>query len=179
MTEHCCADKLVLIRARVHPFPSRTRKLSSLLPTILGWRRPGKIGSANTKAHDVSRGLLSCLYSTAVRSKRMPTMSSGQLYHGFTYVIRSFAVILFCAFGLVSCFVSALWAGRYDRWYRCKKDRFSYRIWRKVGYHCGFYFSIRGMYEAFARYGNSNMAMVLDRGDCSYKTVQRDIGLSS
>ena len=43
-----CGTKLVLIRARVHPFPSRTRKLSSLLPTILGWRRPGKIGSANT-----------------------------------------------------------------------------------------------------------------------------------
>ena len=40
-------QQLVLIRARVHPFPSRTRKLSSLLPTILGWRRPGKIGSAN------------------------------------------------------------------------------------------------------------------------------------
>ena len=39
----------MLIRARVHPFPSRTRKLSSLLPTILGWRRPGKIGNANTK----------------------------------------------------------------------------------------------------------------------------------
>ena len=39
-------QQLVLIRARVHPFPSRTRKLSSLLPTILGWRRPGKIGSA-------------------------------------------------------------------------------------------------------------------------------------
>ena len=42
-------QQLVLIRARVHPFPSRTRKLSSLLLTILGWRRPGKIGSANTK----------------------------------------------------------------------------------------------------------------------------------
>ncbi len=41
--------KLVLIRTRVHPFPSRTRKLSSLLPTILVWRRTGKIGSANTK----------------------------------------------------------------------------------------------------------------------------------
>ena len=39
--------QLVSIRARVHPFPSRTRKLSSLLPTILGWRRPGKIGNAN------------------------------------------------------------------------------------------------------------------------------------
>ena len=44
-------QQLVLIRARVHPFPSRTRKLSSLLPTILGWRRPGKIGSANTSGH--------------------------------------------------------------------------------------------------------------------------------
>ena len=42
--------KLVLIRARVHPFPFRTRKLSSLLPKILGWRRPGKIGNANTES---------------------------------------------------------------------------------------------------------------------------------
>ena len=39
--------QLVLIAVRVHPFPSRTRKLSSLAPKILGWRRPGKIGSAN------------------------------------------------------------------------------------------------------------------------------------
>ena len=60
MTEHCCADKLVLIRARVHPFPSRTRKLSSLLLTILGWRRPGKIGSANTEPRDERRGVLLC-----------------------------------------------------------------------------------------------------------------------
>ena len=42
-------SKLVLIRARVHPFPFRTRKLSSLLPKILVWRRTGKIGNANTK----------------------------------------------------------------------------------------------------------------------------------
>ena len=35
--------ELVLIRARVHPFPFRTRQLSSFLLTILGWRRPGKI----------------------------------------------------------------------------------------------------------------------------------------
>jgi hypothetical protein len=28
----------------VHPFPSRTRKLSPVVPKILGWRRPGKIG---------------------------------------------------------------------------------------------------------------------------------------
>ena len=29
---------------RVHPFPFRTRKLSSSVPKILGWKRPGKIG---------------------------------------------------------------------------------------------------------------------------------------
>ena len=40
--------KSVLIAVRVHPFPSRTRQLSSLAPKILGWRRPGKIGSADT-----------------------------------------------------------------------------------------------------------------------------------
>ena len=36
--------KLVLMTLRVHPFPYRTRKLSSVVPKILGWRRPGKIG---------------------------------------------------------------------------------------------------------------------------------------
>ena len=41
--------KSVLIAVRVHPFPSRTRQLSSLAPKILGWRRPGKIGSADTE----------------------------------------------------------------------------------------------------------------------------------
>ena len=34
----------VVITARPHLFPSRTQKLSSLVPKILGWRRPGKIG---------------------------------------------------------------------------------------------------------------------------------------
>ena len=29
-----------------------TGQLSSLLPTILGWRRPGKIGNANTEEDD-------------------------------------------------------------------------------------------------------------------------------
>ena len=42
---------------RHHPV---TGQLSSLLPTILGWRRPGKIGSVNTKPRDGSRGVLSC-----------------------------------------------------------------------------------------------------------------------
>ena len=41
-------SKLVLIAVRVHPFPFRTRQLSSPAPKILAWRRAGKIGSANT-----------------------------------------------------------------------------------------------------------------------------------
>ena len=41
--------KLVLIAMRVHLFPSRTQKLSSCTPTILGGRLPGKIGNANTE----------------------------------------------------------------------------------------------------------------------------------
>ncbi len=36
--------QLVLLTLRVHPFPFRTRKLSSTVPTILSWRRLGKIG---------------------------------------------------------------------------------------------------------------------------------------
>ena len=32
------------ITSRFHLFPSRTQKLSSIVPKILGWRRPGKIG---------------------------------------------------------------------------------------------------------------------------------------
>ena len=48
-TASCSQEsKLVLIAVRVHPFPSRTRKLSSLAPKILVWRRTGKIGNANT-----------------------------------------------------------------------------------------------------------------------------------
>ena len=53
---------MVLIRARVHPFPSRTRKLSSLLLTILGWRRPGKIGSANTEKNPLQHLLQGVLF---------------------------------------------------------------------------------------------------------------------
>ena len=48
MPEECSSGCL-----RHHPV---TGQLSSLLPTILGWRRPGKIGSANTKPRDESRG---------------------------------------------------------------------------------------------------------------------------
>ena len=39
----------VAIAKRSHPFPSRTRKLSSFTSTILGGRPPGKIDSCRNK----------------------------------------------------------------------------------------------------------------------------------
>ena len=62
--------QLVLIRARVHPFPFRTRKLSSLLPKILVWRRTGKIGSANTRLREVG-----AIYSSIAQSVEHATVN--------------------------------------------------------------------------------------------------------
>ena len=45
----------MLITVRVHPFPSRTRKLSSLVPTILGWKRPGTIGRRQHKYSSIAQ----------------------------------------------------------------------------------------------------------------------------
>ena len=49
--------KLVLMTLRVHPFPYRTRKLSSMVPKILCWWRHGKIGRCrhNKKAVQFER----------------------------------------------------------------------------------------------------------------------------
>ena len=44
---------------RVHPFPFRTRQLSSPVPTILVWRRTGKIGQRQHKALEKYSGAFS------------------------------------------------------------------------------------------------------------------------
>ena len=62
------ATKSVLIAVRVHPFPSRTRQLSSLAPKILGWQRPGKIGSADTKKRSGLDRTRPLLYSSLAQS---------------------------------------------------------------------------------------------------------------
>ena len=41
--------QLVFLTMRVHLFPFRTQKLSSSVPTILAWRRAGKIGQRQHK----------------------------------------------------------------------------------------------------------------------------------
>ena len=35
----------VTIASRIHLFSFRTQKLSSITPKVLGWTRPGRIGS--------------------------------------------------------------------------------------------------------------------------------------
>jgi len=42
------SGRWICLRQRSHRSPSRTQKLSSCTPTILGGRLPGKIGNANT-----------------------------------------------------------------------------------------------------------------------------------
>ena len=50
-----CSKKLVRLTQRVHLFPFRTQKLSSVVPKILGWRRPGKIGIRQHGTTEVRR----------------------------------------------------------------------------------------------------------------------------
>ena len=51
-------QKLVLIAVRVHLFPSRTQKLSSLALKILGGKLPGKISRCQHKSTDTVLNLI-------------------------------------------------------------------------------------------------------------------------
>ena len=46
------ADKSVIITQRVHPYPFRTRKLSSAVPRVLRWRRRGRVGHGRHRIPD-------------------------------------------------------------------------------------------------------------------------------
>ena len=72
--------KLVLMTVRVHPFPSRTRQLSSLVPTILGWKRPGKIGRCQHKENSLDFGLGRFSLSSSLFI--LPVPANSQLNYG-------------------------------------------------------------------------------------------------
>ena len=72
----CCSifrdrwkKQLVSLTQRVHPFPFRTRKLSSAVPTILHWRRCGKIGRSQHRGKPSE--------SSAYLRKRIPSFHGG------------------------------------------------------------------------------------------------------
>ena len=70
--------EFVLIAARVHLFPSRTQKLSSLAPTILGGRLPGKIGNANTKKSQAKAWLFFYIQVMLVATVHRTVATPGQ-----------------------------------------------------------------------------------------------------
>ena len=67
----------MLIAARVHPFPSRTRKLSSPAPKILGWRRPGKIGFRQHRKTTCANRWFFCACGGQVAGRSLPLASLG------------------------------------------------------------------------------------------------------
>ena len=71
--------KLVRLTQRVHLFPFRTQKLSSVVPKILSWRRLGKIGRRQHRQR-LGSGLTSvCLYkrSSIAQSVEHLTVNQG------------------------------------------------------------------------------------------------------
>ena len=64
------SEQSVSLAMRVHPFPSRTRQLSSSVLKILGWKRPGKIRRCRhtiTALEHLKR--LKCLNSSVGRAR--------------------------------------------------------------------------------------------------------------
>ena len=54
---------LVMMTQRSHPFPCRTRKLSSAVPKILGGKPPGKIGRCRNRKQQSERAAVFLMIS--------------------------------------------------------------------------------------------------------------------
>ena len=65
----------VFLTQRVHPYPFRTRKLSSAVPKILAWRRVGKIGHSRHKLGIPRVSLIQ--YSSIAQSVEHLTVNQG------------------------------------------------------------------------------------------------------
>ena len=65
--------------SRSHLFPSRTQKLSSIVPKILGWRRPGKIGRCRPFSFSRAKALRICGRTCSAKAhKRFSVRPLGQ-----------------------------------------------------------------------------------------------------
>ena len=80
---------MVTIAKRIHLFPYRTQKLSSLVSKILGWRRPGKIESCHLK--DKREKISSLFYHIRKLSRRkiLPRVAVGNYTFPFSSVGRA------------------------------------------------------------------------------------------
>ena len=83
---------------RSHLFPFRTQKLSSHTPTILGWQRPGKIGSRrDPKSHSnrVALFFLPCLpfYRKNDSGNRGTSICNDKMFRLLLFFVRLIGII--------------------------------------------------------------------------------------
>ena len=90
--------QLVLMTVRVHLFPSRTQQLSSLVPTILGWKRPGKIGR---RQHKLVFAIVKATYCSLAQSVERMTVNHDVVSSSLTGAATkntTHRVVFFCGF---------------------------------------------------------------------------------
>ena len=79
---------------RIHPFPSRTRKLSSFTSKILGWRRPGKIDRCRHKFSSLAQSVEhSAVNRVVARSSRAGGAKTKSTPNGVLFVLLFLAVL--------------------------------------------------------------------------------------
>ena len=99
------SDRSVSMTVRFHLFPFRTQKLSLVVPKILGWRRPGKIGRCRLFSLFGEKPAFSPKYGPLVkRLRRRPlTAKSGVRFsQGSPFLCSAPHLLrLFCTFSSV------------------------------------------------------------------------------
>lgn len=98
-------NSAVMMARRIHLFPFRTQKLSLVVPKILGWRRPGKIGRCRLFSLFGEKPAFSPKYGPLVkRLRRRPlTAKSGVRFsQGSPFLYSAPPLLrLFCIFSSV------------------------------------------------------------------------------
>ncbi len=100
-------QQLVLMTQGVHPFPFRTRKLRPVVPKILGWRRPGKIGRCQHKIVSISFFMLIYYNKVTVVISQLPKQiwEKARFYLAFlrfvcmayfTLILTGLKILRFC-----------------------------------------------------------------------------------
>ena len=90
-------EEPVLMTMRIHLFPSRTQKLSSWVPKILGWRRPGKIGRCRHKRETrIYTGFLS--YCSLAQSVEHAAVNRGVVSSSLTGAAKKKKLHQRCSF---------------------------------------------------------------------------------
>ena len=87
--------KSVFIAVRSHPFPFRTRQLSSLASMILGWRRPGKVDQCRHRYSSLAQSVEhSAVNRVVARSSRAGGAKRASAIAGVFFIVHSYLCVL-------------------------------------------------------------------------------------